>query len=233
MTASGRAKRGYHHGDLRNALIAAAAQLAERGGPQAVTVRAAAKAAGVTPTAAYRHFENREELLAAAKDQAMDRMAESMRERITALPEITDPVRRAMSTLGSVASGYIHFATTEPGLFRTAFEQGAKVYGPELAKIDEAFGYLVAGLDKLVEAGHLTPEDRPLAELATWSAVHGFSMLVIDGPMRGWEPEMLNTALERLLGVLVRGLSSNEVDNQLVADVLVDVRRSNERHGGV
>ncbi|MBE1464360.1 TetR/AcrR family transcriptional regulator [Kibdelosporangium phytohabitans] len=221
---TGQPKRGYHHGDLRNALIAAAARLAETGGPQAVTVRSAAKAAGVTPTAAYRHFENHEQLLGAAKDQAMDRMADAMRKRIGALPEIADPVRRAMSTLGGIACGYIDFATAEPGLFRTAFEQGAAMDGPELAKMDAAFRFLIEGLDLLVEVGHLAPRDRPFAEITAWSAVHGFSMLVIDGPMRDWDPEMVNAARERMLGVLSRGMSSREIDDQLVADVLADIK---------
>ena len=226
MTASGRPKRGYHHGDLRNALVTAAAQLAEQGGPQAVTVRAAAKAAGVTPTAAYRHFENHEQLLAAAKDRAMDRMADAMRDRLTALPDITDPVRHAMSTLGGIACGYIDFATTEPGLFRTAFEQGGPMDDVDLAtKMDAAFRYLIDGLDMLVEVGHLAPADRPFAEITAWSAVHGFSMLVIDGPMRAWEPELVDAARERMLGVLTRGMSSRRIDDQLVADVLADIRK--------
>jgi AcrR family transcriptional regulator len=227
MESSGPAKRGYHHGDLRNALIEAAAQLAEQGGPQAVTVRAAARAAGVTPTAAYRHFENHEQLLNAAKDRAMDRMAETMEEHIGRLPPISDPVRRAMSTLGAVARGYIQFATTEAGLFRTAFEQGGSILeGDTLAKVDAGFNLLVEGLDQLVQAGHLAPQDRPLAEITSWSSVHGFSMLVIDGPLHDWPQEMLDAALDRMLGILVRGLTSDAVNDQLVADVLADTRPS-------
>ena len=86
-------KRGYHHGDLRNALIEAAATLAEKNGPHAVTVRAAARAAGVTPTAAYRHFENHDQLLRAVTVQSRERMADSMLAQVNALPEVDDPVR--------------------------------------------------------------------------------------------------------------------------------------------
>ncbi len=227
MKSSGPPKRGYHHGDLRNALIEAAARLAEQGGPQAVTVRAAARAAGVTPTAAYRHFENHEQLLNAAKDRALDRMAETMQEYIAMLPEIAEPVRRAMSTLAAIARGYIHFATNEAGLFRTAFEQGGSILdGTTLAKVDAGFQLLAKGLDELVKAGHLAPEDRPLAEITSWSAVHGFSMLVIDGPMHDWPQEMLDAAIDRMLAILARGLTSDEAGDQLVAYVLADSRRS-------
>src|SRR5689334_4334560 len=114
-------KRGYHHGDLRNALIAAAADLAAKSGPHAVTVRAAARAAGVTPTAAYRHFENHEQLLRAATLQSRERMADTMLAQVDALPEVDDPVRAALGYLAAVARGYIQFAVSEPGLFRTAF----------------------------------------------------------------------------------------------------------------
>jgi AcrR family transcriptional regulator len=227
MESSGPAKRGYHHGDLRNALIEAAAQLAEQGGPHAVTVRAAARAAGVTPTAAYRHFENHEQLMNAAKDCAMDRMAETMQQHIARLPEIPDPVRRAMSTLGAIARGYVAFATTEAGLFRTAFEQGGSILeGTTLAKVDAGFNLLTEGLDELVQVGHLAPEDRPLAEITSWSSVHGFSMLVIDGPMHDWPQEMLDAALDRMLAILVRGLTSDKASDQLVADVLADSKGS-------
>ncbi|MBP2324201.1 AcrR family transcriptional regulator [Kibdelosporangium banguiense] len=226
MQPSGPAKRGYHHGDLRNALVEAAAQLAEEGGPQAVTVRAAARAAGVTPTAAYRHFENQEQLLTAAKECAMDGLASTMQEFIDAMPPIDDPVRLAMSTLGAIARGYVYFAMTEAGLFRTAFEQGGTILeGTTLAKVDSGFQMLVQGLDKLVEVGHLSAEHRPLAEITAWSAAHGFAMLVIDGPMHDWPPDMLNDALERMLGIFVRGLTSEGADDQLTAHVLADTRR--------
>jgi AcrR family transcriptional regulator len=225
MAASGRPKRGYHHGDLRNALIKAAAELAEQGGPLAVTVRAAAKAAGVTPTAAYRHFENHEQLLQAAKDYALDGLADTMQARIDALPPIDDPVRHAMATLCAIGRGYIRFATSEPGLFRTAFEQGGSmVEGNALSKVDAAFQLLVKGLDKLVEVGHLNAADRPLAELTPWASVHGFSTLLVDGPVRDLPDEMREAAIERMLTILMRGLSSKNVDDQLVADVLADTR---------
>src|SRR5690242_15991484 len=80
VTTSGTARATYHHGDLRNALIGAAADLAERGGPDAVTIRAAAREVGVTPTAAYRHFAGQADLVDAAKAEALQRMATTILE---------------------------------------------------------------------------------------------------------------------------------------------------------
>jgi AcrR family transcriptional regulator len=225
MADSGQAKRGYHHGDLRNALIEAAAQLAEKGGPRAVTVRAAARTVGVTPTAAYRHFENHEQLISAAKEEALDQLAQTMRKFTDRLPDVPDPARRAMSSLAAIARGYIHFATSEPGLFRTAFEQdGSAFESGALAKVDLAFRMLVDGLDKLVDSGHLTAAQRKLAEITCWSTVHGFSMLVIDGPMHGSPDEALDEAIEQMIGILVRGLSMNSDVDELTAHVLSDTR---------
>ncbi|WP_243727577.1 TetR/AcrR family transcriptional regulator [Actinocrispum wychmicini] len=222
-------KRGYHHGDLRNALIEAAGTLAEENGPQAITVRAAARAAGVTPTAAYRHFENHEELLHAAAEQALERLAESMREQIQKLPDIDDPPRAALSNLAAVARGYIQFAIAEPGLFRTAFTPGGKrVDATDLGTAtpvpdDAAYGILMEGLDRLVDVGHLTNDYRPFAEITAWSAVHGFAMLVIDGPLSEWPEEALDAAMARMFAILVRGLTGTALSDQLAADVLAAV----------
>jgi AcrR family transcriptional regulator len=226
MGASGSAKRGYHHGDLRNALVEAAANLAEQSGPQAVTVRAAARAAGVTPTAAYRHFENHRDLLAAAKERAMHRMAATMHEYVRALPETSDPVRRVLSGLAAIARGYIHFATSEPGLFRTAFEQGGSILdGEALARSDLPFKLLADGMDELVAVGHLSAEYRPMAEITAWSAVHGFSMLIIDGPLREWPQHMRDEALDRMLAILTRGLTGIALSDQLGDAVGTDISR--------
>lgn len=218
------AKRGYHHGDLRNALIEAAGRLAEESGPMAVTVRAAARAAGVTPTAAYRHFQNHEELLTAAAEQARERLADSMRQQIAALPEISDPVRAAFSHLAAVARGYVEFAVAEPGLFRTAFiPEGGKKLEPDGEPQDGAFQILVAGLDRLVEVGHLAPEFRPYAEITAWSSVHGFAMLLIDGPLREWPDEQRQEALARMYTILTRGLTGTALSDKLAAEVLSDL----------
>ncbi|HEV7626499.1 MAG TPA: helix-turn-helix domain-containing protein, partial [Streptomyces sp.] len=71
-------KSAYHHGDLRNALIEAATDLARDGGPEAIVLRAVARRVGVSPTAAYRHFAGQAELLHAVKELGQQRLTESM-----------------------------------------------------------------------------------------------------------------------------------------------------------
>lgn len=210
VTTSRTARGSYHHGDLRNALARAAAELAATGGPDAVTIRGAAREVGVTPTAAYRHFSSQADLLAAARQLAMDGMVVAMADYLGKVPAEGDPVERAIARLGSTGRGYIRFAQEEPGIFRTCFTgrlRGAADAGPGL----DAMGpYALLGqmLDELVEIGYLAPEDRPGAEAGPWAAVHGLALLIIDGPLRNFGPAEREAAIERTLAMTVRGLAT-------------------------
>lgn len=176
----------YHHGDLRNALVGAAAELAEQGGPDAVTVRAAARIAGVTPTAAYRHFSGHEDLLLAAKERSLASMEASMRKRLALLPDASDPAEAAANRLEAIGRGYVDFALSEPGLFRTAFcSDQAKLEVGEEPNFDPpgAYGMLKDAIDQLLALGFFRPDQRDGTEIGAWALVHGLSFLLLDGPM--------------------------------------------------
>jgi AcrR family transcriptional regulator len=177
------ARNAYHHGDLRNALIAAAAELAERGGPAAVTIRAAARLVGVTPTAAYRHFAGHEELLGAAKASSLRQMGEAMRRRLAQLPAEPDPDRAAMDRMEAIGRGYVDFALSQPGLFRTAFVLDADKPAPDFSGPDGPHTMLVKGVDDLIRQGFVREENRVGTEVAAWSLVHGLSLLMLEGPL--------------------------------------------------
>ncbi|TQK70479.1 TetR family transcriptional regulator [Nocardioides sp. SLBN-35] len=211
-------KRSYHHGDLRNALARAAAHLAASGGPDAVTIRGAAREVGVTPTAAYRHFENQADLLEAARALAMDGMVAAMADYLAQVPTDGDPVARAVERLRSTGRGYIRFAIEEPGVFRTCFTGGLRDQGGKGGKggkggqdgMGEPAPYLLLGemLDQLVAVGYLDPADRPDAEAGPWAAVHGLAMLLIDGPMSELGPAEQDIAIARTLDMVSRGLAT-------------------------
>ncbi|MEU0504819.1 TetR/AcrR family transcriptional regulator [Nocardia sp. NPDC005998] len=165
-------KGSYHFGDLRSALVGAAVELAGRGGPSAVTVRAAARRVGVTPTAAYRHFTNHGQLLRVAKEQAQCSLFGAMSAALATL----EPGTHGVTRLNAAGRGYIAFAMSEPGLFRTAFCDTAD--GEE--RDSPAFDLLSELLDELVEVGFTDPTHRPNAEMAAWSTVHGLASLVLD-----------------------------------------------------
>lgn len=199
------ARSTYHHGDLRDALIAAGLELARAGGPDAVVVREVTRQVGVSPTAAYRHFADRQELLDAVSSAAQGLAADRMERELRGAGP--DP----RSHLRAVGAGYLAFAREEPGLFRVAFtvphdlnEAGA----PDKAGASgrTPFQLLSLALDELVDAQVLPADRRAGAELHAWSAVHGLGMLVIDGPLRGLTDDMVDAATVQLLDMVERGL---------------------------
>jgi|tagenome__1003787_1003787.scaffolds.fasta_scaffold20818139_2 AcrR family transcriptional regulator len=208
MELSGSPKRAYHHGDLRNALIGAAAELAAQGGPGSVSIRAAARQVGVTPTAAYRHFAGQEELVAAAHECALDELSAAMQKELAARPQVDDPVQFALGSLAALGRGYLAFARAEPGLFRTVFSEEGAPHRPEAdgqRVANDPFQLLLESLDELVAVGYLSVERRPLAEVAAWSMVHGLAML-LDGPLRDMPDEVREEAIVRSMVVLGNGL---------------------------
>jgi AcrR family transcriptional regulator len=176
-------KKGYHHGALHSALIEASIGLAREGGPDRVVLREAARLAGVSHSAAYRHFADREALLMEVSRHARAELAEEMRRRVN---RATDPRKR----LQAVGVAYIEFALHQPGLFRTAFtshpaadderSDAADAESPDAAEPFEVLGQV---LDEAQVAGLLNPRRRPGAEVAVWSAVHGLACLLLDGPL--------------------------------------------------
>lgn len=203
-------QRSYHHGNLRAALLDAGLELARAGGPDAVVLRAVSRAAGVSHNAAYRHFADQEDLLAAVADRCMERLGALMIER-TAAVRTRGAQARAWARLNVIGAAYIEFARTEPGWFRTAFAGVARHGAPQSVVPADGPGtnpYLLlnARLDELVEVGAIPPERRPGAEIAAWSAVHGISTLLVDGPLRALPADAAQQAIEAVLGVTSRGL---------------------------
>ncbi|MFG3259661.1 TetR/AcrR family transcriptional regulator [Streptomyces sp. NPDC048172] len=208
----------YHHGDLRNALIEAATGLAREGGPGAVVLRAAARRVGVSPTAAYRHFEGQADLLDEVKQYGQRHLAETMVEAGAAI-EGEGP-EAAVARIRALGRGYVRFAVREPGLFSTAFggtEMTPLVVGEgESGGVDPedqpwrapAFDMLAASLDALLACGLMPPERRPGAEVSAWAMAHGLATLVLEGPLAGLPADTFERLVERALSDLVAGLTA-------------------------
>ncbi len=210
--AVGPAARGsYRHGDLRRALVEAGIELARGGGPDAVVLREATRRAGVVPNAAYRHFASRQALLQAVRSAALSALAVAMESELARLSRTADPADFARASLRAIGTGYLRFAQTETGLFRTAFAvPGASPGAPDPDQAGSSgldpFQLLGAALDRLIAAGVLPQERRPGAEYLAWSAVHGLAMLVIDGPLRNLPRTQTDLLGQRLLDMVEKGL---------------------------
>ena len=197
-------RRPYHHGDLKNALVDAAADLAAADGPAQVTVRAVAKRVGVTPTAAYRHFGGHEDLVGAVKDRAMGSLMAAMEKALADVEPSPDPRETAKRRIAATGRGYCTFAISEPGLFRTAFSRAPDPSKPLPDTLTERDPYLalVDAVGALVDVGIVAESERQAVELTAWSAVHGLSTLLIDGPLQAFPAEAKQAAIEDMLGFL-------------------------------
>jgi AcrR family transcriptional regulator len=137
---------------------------------------------GVAPNAAYRHFANRDALLAAVRDAALRQLAQQMADAMSRVRARAHTPRGAQLRLQAVGKTYLEFARTEPGLFDAAFTATEHDAG-DADDEPRPFDHLKAALDDLVEAGVVDPARRPDIEYPTWATVHGLAVL-FRGPLR-------------------------------------------------
>jgi AcrR family transcriptional regulator len=190
-----KAKKNYHHGDLKEQLLEAVRELVEVHGPDGFSIAEACRRAGVSTAAPYKHFRDRPDILRHAVLQAMRRLHVAMKDAIDAHP-IGDP--RRVVALGAA---YIDFARSEQGMFRTMFGlAGDHAEDAELEAAGEAATVLV----ERVVADHLDlPRDAPEVRLrayALWCFVHGHSFLQIDGKLAHGLDQLDEQALLHLVG---------------------------------
>ena len=202
--------RPYHHGNLRSALIEAGLALTRTAGSRGLVLRDVTKAAGVSPNAAYRHFADRESLHTAVAIRIQEEMVERM---LTLRPPERQGLTAARARLTAVGLGYISFALAEPGWFDVAFA------GPDAFRLTSAasddpsavpapLAFLLDALDGLVDSGELAPADRPGAEWPCWSAVHGFALLALHGPLSRQSTDAVRAAAERTVDAAITGILS-------------------------
>lgn len=205
---------GYHHGNLRSALLEHAVELARSGGPDAVVLRDVQRMAGVSNSAAYRHYADRDALLSAVTEYAESRLADAMAARLNAVPRRGPKSARALGRLRATGQGYVDFALAEPGLFRTAFTHQDSGRGDHSRLSDAAialnehhpFRILIRCIDDLVATGVLSGARRDGFDEAAWAAVHGLSTLLLDGPLSAVDAARKQLIVDRLLDVMAEGL---------------------------
>jgi AcrR family transcriptional regulator len=191
--------RPYHHGDLRRALVAAATELAAAGGAERVALREVARRVGVSASAAYRHFPNREGLLAQVASEARETLARRMIAAVAAVKGGSD--RATIARFRATGRAYIEFALDESGLFEVAF----RACPPDLYVPDDPSPYAVLSeaLDALHRAKMLAVA-RPGAEVPAWVAVHGAAVLLGDGMLPRNEREaIIDATLDMVSGGLL------------------------------
>jgi AcrR family transcriptional regulator len=166
--------RGYHHGNLKEALIRAALELIAQKGPAGFTFAEAARAAGVSPAAPYRHFRDRDELLVDVAHRGFDRFTLALSDAWS--EGRPDP----FTAFERVGRAYLEFARTEPAYYSAMFEAGIALdANSELREAGErAFAVLRMAAEKLI--ARLPAERRPPAlmmALHVWALSHGIASL--------------------------------------------------------
>jgi AcrR family transcriptional regulator len=177
QSTMGIAKKAYHHGELRESLLQAAEALLEQDGPAGLSLRKLGRQLGVTPGAPYRHFEDKDALLAALAIRGFQRLRQLM---LDAQEGAVDGKAR----LRGGGIGYLRFASKHPELFRLMFGWMPSHDVPELDESgDAAFAELEDILQACEEQGLLSGDARQ-AGLLAWSAVHGAAFLLIDDGLK-------------------------------------------------
>jgi AcrR family transcriptional regulator len=182
----------YHHGDLRGALVQAALAEAEQGGPEAISIKALAKKLGVSQPAPYRHFADREALLAAVTAEAFRQFSAVLREAIR------KPSKR--SKLSRFAQATLSFGLRRNGIYRLMFASRTMACATKDSELHAAAMETLALLLEALEA----PAVGLLREryaLQIWAAVHGVVMLAEQGLLTG---KIANISREELVEDMVQ-----------------------------
>jgi AcrR family transcriptional regulator len=180
------AREHYHHGDLPAALKQAAVGLIGREGVEGFSLREAAAAVGVSPSAAYRHYADKAALLGAIADDAFGELADRFDEAMRRIPG--DDADAARARFLAQGRAYVRFALEQPERFAVMFgRHGAgRADGAAQRRAGgrDPFTRLSGALDDLQRTGAMSSARREGAELIAWSAIHGLASLLVAGAVK-------------------------------------------------
>ena len=201
------ARKGYHHGNLREVLIEATLRLVEEGGPEAVTVREAARRAGVSPGAPFRHFPNRMVLMTAVAEEATHRLHAAVFGAMDRA-DTDDPLAR----LRIVGQAYLRWAAENPTHFAVASNrslidyEGSASMNRENGEIQDLMTRL---LDEAQRQGPAPATDLAVLRLAGRALVYGLARMRIDGHLPQWgvADGQYARAVDAVLDFFIAGVS--------------------------
>ena len=197
MVSKAAAKSSYHHGDLESALVDAAIALVRKYGPDQLSLRAVSADVGVSPSASYHYFKDKDALVSAVGTVLFERLGQ-MQEKAIAKVKGVGP-EAAIKKFEAMGSAYFEWALAEPNLYRLIFGGFCEhVMDDHQSK---AWQLLQQGLDELLRHGVISKEARFGGEVVVWSSVHGASSLIIEGLMPKDSFPLVIQSVQRALGV--------------------------------
>jgi len=200
MASRAATKASYHHGNLEKALVDAAISLVRKYGPDQLSLRAVSAEIGVSPSASYHHFRDKDALVSAIGDVLFDRLATMQEKAIAKIKGKGAPV--AIRKFEELGKAYFAWATSEPNPYRLMFGGYCEINMEE--QDSKAWNLLRESLDELMAHGVITKSARSGGEVIVWSAVHGASSLAIEGLMSPSDFPMVLKSIQRSLGIETR-----------------------------
>ncbi len=172
------ARERYHHGALRQALLAEAFKVLEKEGLGGLSLRGIAEATGVSKTAPYRHFADKQALLSTLASEGFRLLADALEGAKTGLPGPTP-----QKTVLALCSAYVEFGRARPELYRLMFSSfGYALHSESCARNSARAMACLVGTVQEAQAGGWRTESEPRAlVLSLWAEVHGWTGLLIDG----------------------------------------------------
>jgi AcrR family transcriptional regulator len=190
-------KAPYHHGNLETALVDAAITLVRKYGPDQLSLRAVSAEIGVSPSASYHHFRDKDALVTAISNVLFDRLATMQEKAIAKIKG--DGATASIKKFEEMGNAYFAWATSEPNLYRLMFGGYCEINMEE--HDSKAWKLLREGLDELMAHGVIDKSARNGGEVIVWSAVHGASSLAIEGLMSPSDFPMVLKSIQRSLGM--------------------------------
>ncbi|WP_030805435.1 TetR/AcrR family transcriptional regulator [Streptomyces sp. NRRL F-2799] len=184
------ASSSYHHGDLRAACLRAARELLEEDGSAGLSLRAVARRAGVSATAPYRHYADRDALVSAVAAEGYRELAEYL--------AAAHPGPRTPDELASVAVAYVRFALDRPAMFRVMFAEPCDPNSEERVAATAAISGYVRGIVHAAFPG----ADPDALSTTVWALVHGLAFLHLDGKLDSSTPEVVDAQVRAAVRAL-------------------------------
>jgi AcrR family transcriptional regulator len=197
-------KHGYHHGDLKNALIEEALRQTASHGAHSLSLREVARSAGVSHAASYRHFRGKEDLLAAIAEQGFVMLAHALHTAIEKHPD--DPV----AAFHASGVAYVAFGVEHPEYLQVMFGGVLSDFGPWPALQEagqRAYHLLKGAVHAALQTGRIHGDEDAIA-LASWSLVHGLTQLIVGGQIARGKQSAQGLA-ETVTSLLLQGLQES------------------------
>lgn len=197
MSPKAPVKSTYHHGDLESALVQAAITLVRKYGPDQLSLRAVSSDVGVSPSASYHYFKDKDALVSAVGTVLLDHLAAK---QVKAVAKVKgSDAKAALKKFEALGYAYFQWAKSEPNLYRLIFGGFCEYEMKEHE--GKAWLLLNRALDELQKTGLITKSARVGGEVLVWSSVHGASSLIIENMLPEDSYPLVIAGIKRSLGI--------------------------------